>query len=149
MELHVVEDPSLEGHIIEIHVQEKDEKIESLIRQLQLHFNSMEGIKDKETYQILYADIFYFESVENKTFIYTEKEVFQCKQRLYELEERLKISAFVRISKSCIVNCAMIVQTRAQLNGRILVSLTNGEKLLVSKHYIQAFHNKMTGKGEG
>lgn len=143
MELRIIEDSCLEEHCIELHVKKKDSKIEKIANQLQLSFHTIEGVKEKSIYQILYADIYYFESVESKTFIYTENEVYQCKLRLYELEERLKITSFVRISKSCIINCAMIIQTKAQLNGRILVRLKNGEKLLVSKHYIKAFHNKM------
>ncbi|WP_407920378.1 LytTR family transcriptional regulator DNA-binding domain-containing protein [Gottfriedia luciferensis] len=32
-------------------------------------------------------DIFYFESVDKKNFIYTDKEVFETALRLYEVEE--------------------------------------------------------------
>ena len=38
--------------------------------------------------QILPKDIYYFEAVDNKVFVYLEKDVYECKLKLYELEQR-------------------------------------------------------------
>ena len=87
-------------------------------------------------------EIFYFESVDNKTFLYTEKSVYRCDNKLYELESMLGDTSFVRISKSCILNSSAVESVRAEFSGRLEAKLKNGEKVLVSKHYLGAFRAK-------
>lgn len=52
-----------------------------------------------DTRQLLYA-----ESLEGKTFLYTEDQVFQTKDPLYALEEALARRSFFRASKSVLIN---------------------------------------------
>ena len=51
-----------------------------------------------EIHRIAPEDVFYIEAVDNKTFLYCERAVYEIKQKLYELEE-LQINDFLRISK--------------------------------------------------
>lgn len=62
------------------------------------------GKKDGATYPLRPEDIYYFESIDDKTFAYCEKDVYECSLRLYELEQQFARADFVRISKSCILN---------------------------------------------
>lgn len=89
-------------------------------------------------------EIFYFESVDSRTFLYCEDRVLRCGQKLYELEELLESTFFLRVSKNCILNSAVVSSVRAQLSGRVEAQLTNGEKVLISKHYAQAFRDKFS-----
>lgn len=86
--------------------------------------------------------MYYIESVDNKTFIYTERDVFENNFKLYELVERLKDTSFIRISKHLIVNIDYIQNVRALINGKFEALLTNGEKVIVNRHYVKAFKDK-------
>lgn len=149
MKIRVIEDRGVAPGEIEVRVQSRDEPIEQIIYLIQKGYETIEGIKDGTVHQILISSVLYFESVESRTYAYTDASVYQCRKRLYELEELLVRTPFLRISKSCIVNTAAITHTKAQFNGRLLIQLQNGEKLLVSKHYIRSFREKMMTKEEG
>ena len=43
--------------------------------------------KDGEMFKLDTKEIFYIESVDNKTFIYCKNNIYETKQKLYELEE--------------------------------------------------------------
>ena len=119
-----------------------DERLSRLIEQIRLYSFSVSGTSDGVSSMIPLEQIYYFDSVENKTYLYVEKDVFQCDKKLYELEQFLKDTTFVRISKSCILNAAKVMEVKAQFNGRLEVKLANHEKILVSKHYIKEFKEK-------
>lgn len=90
------------------------------------------------------CDILYFESVDNRIFLYTEKDVLETESRLYELEEMLSGKDFLRISKSQIVNVDKISALRPELNRTILLTLVNGEKLVVSRRYVKALRELLS-----
>lgn len=119
-----------------------DHRLKRLIEQIQLYAFSVTAEKDGITVPVALEEIYYFESVDNKVFLYQDKEVFLCNQKLYELEELFSKTPFVRISKSCILNTAYVKSVRAQFSGRLEIILQNDEKLIVSKHYIGAFREK-------
>ena len=91
----------------------------------------------KEMY-IAAADIYYFESVDKKSFVYGEKDVYQTELRLYELEEQLGSIGFVRINKACILNLEVLHSIRPLPSSRLEATLKNGEKLFVSRKYLGA-----------
>ncbi|WOC31395.1 MULTISPECIES: LytTR family DNA-binding domain-containing protein [Caproicibacterium] len=119
-----------------------DERLQHLIAQIRLHSFSVMAEKDGASVPIAPERIFYFDSVDNKTYLYVEKEVYRCAKKLYELEQVLAGTPFVRVSKNCILNTAMVASVRAQLSGRLEATLQNGEKILISKHYIKEFRNR-------
>lgn len=87
-------------------------------------------------------DVFYFETVDKKTFIYLEKEVLESRKRLFELEEYLESSPFTRISKSCLLNTERVVMVAPYYGGRFEATLENSEKVIVSKKYTRTFKDK-------
>lgn len=89
------------------------------------------------------GDIFYFESVDNRTFAYMESSVFEVKRKLYELEAEYANTDFVRISKSVIVNISKIIHLKPLLYGRFEGKLKNGEKIVISRQYIGNLRKKL------
>lgn len=120
-----------------------DERLERLIAQIRMMSSAITGRKDGRSYLIRLEDAFYFESIDNKTFVYAESDVYACSQKLYELEQQLAGSLFVRISKSCILNVEKLASVRALLNGKFEAQLSNGEKLIINRHYVQALKEKI------
>ena len=82
------------------------------------------------------SDIYYIESIDKKTFVYCKEAVYRTKFRLYQLKEELQLSGFVQISKSCILNLNVLESVRPLLNSRLEALLANGEKINVSRKYI-------------
>jgi len=80
--------------------------------------------------------VFYVESVEQKTFVYAEKEVYRSRLKLYEIEEILNLSDFLRISKQVIVNVKKIRSIAPAGDGRFSARLTNGEAVTISRQYV-------------
>ena len=93
--------------------------------------------KENEEYEVAVSDIFYIESVDKKSFVYCEKEVFQCSYRLYELEEMLAASGYVRVSKSTLLNIEKLKGVKTLANSRLEAMLANGESLCVTRKYLK------------
>ncbi len=111
-------------------------EVVSIVEKLKNGDSILLGIKDGKTFQINVKDIFYIESVDNKTYIYLQKDVFETKLKLYELEEKLKGTKLFRCSKSMILNIAKIRSVSPSVNSRLEASLINGEKVIISRQYV-------------
>ena len=88
-----------------------------------------------EIHRLNPSEIFYIETVDNKTFLYCESNIYESKQKLYELEE-LKMSDFLRISKSAIINLSKVKTLIPSISGRLEAILINGEKVVISRQYV-------------
>ena len=119
-----------------------DEKILRLIEQLKQNEIILTGRKDERTYSLIAKDLYYIESVDNKLFLYDHKEIFESDLKLYEFEQLVEGTDFIRISKNLIVNTSYIVSVRALFNGRFEAILTNSEKVIVNRHYVKTFKEK-------
>ena len=112
------------------------QKLQSYIRAFD---NRILTKKEDEMVFVEMSDILYFETVDNRTFLYTKDEVVEVKQRLYELEARLSEEYFFRCSKSIVVNINKIKNLKPQIDRTIMVTMCNGEKLTISRRYVKAF----------
>ena len=142
--LRLIIDQSLEYKEVEITIKcgLMDAHLENLISQIRLYSFSITGKKEGRSYIIRFEDVFYIESIDDKTFVYCKKEIFECELKLYELEHQLLATSFVRISKSCIINTTKVSNVRALLNGKFEAELTNKEKVIINRHYVQSFKQK-------
>ena len=143
--MKLIIDQSLDHKEVEITIKCGliDSELEKLISQIRLYSFSITGKKDGSSYLVRLEDIFYFESIEEKTFIYCDKDVFECDLKLYELEQQLAETHFVRISKSCILNIMKLESVYALLNGKLEAKLSNGEKVVITRHYVQSVKEKL------
>ncbi|MFA9464864.1 MAG: LytTR family DNA-binding domain-containing protein [Velocimicrobium sp.] len=82
------------------------------------------------------SDIYYIESVDKKTFVYCEHEVYRTELRLYQLLNILLKFGFVQVSKSCILNLSMLESFKPLMNSRLEALLKNGERLFVTRKYL-------------
>ena len=97
--------------------------------------------------KISIADILYIESVEKRTFIYTAGSVFGADCRLYEIEARLARRGIIRISKSCLMNIAVLESIRRLANSRLEAVLENGMRLIVSRTYLKGIRDYLASEG--
>lgn len=82
------------------------------------------------------SDIYYIESVDKKTFVYCQNNVYRCEARLYQLLDDLSAAGFVRISKACLLNINVLAAIKPLLNSRMEATLTNDERLYVTRKYL-------------
>ncbi|MGN0651142.1 MAG: LytTR family DNA-binding domain-containing protein [Oscillospiraceae bacterium] len=75
-------------------------------------------------------------SSSGKVYAETADGVYTLRQRLYEMEERLDNSRFVRISNSEIINLQKVKSFDMNLVGTICVSFTDCGATYVSRRYV-------------
>lgn len=88
-------------------------------------------------------DVFYFDAVDNKVFVYTKDKSYEIKAKLYEIEEDNSFTSFIRVSKNTIVNIKKIEHLSPEFNGRFVAKLHNGEKILISRSYVPLLKKKL------
>lgn len=110
---------------------------------IELFDRKIQAKRDNEVYFVDSSDVLYFESVDNRTFLYTANDVMEVKLRLYELETFLSEKDFIRISKSQIVNINKIKALKPELNRTILATMCNGEQLSISRKYVKAIKSML------
>lgn len=137
MDIQIVEHIKESLQVI-IKCRQINEEVMQLKNHIELFDKKFQARKGDAYFLVNSADVFYFEAVDNRTFLYTQNDVMEIKLRLYELEQILSPKDFIRISKSLIVNIGKITSLRPELNRTILVTMCNGERLYVSRKYVQA-----------
>jgi len=119
------------------------EEIQRIAALLQSNDQKLSGDKDGQTRLIDRDAVFYIESVDKKSFIYTADEVFQSHLKLFEFEDRLAGGNFFRSSKSQITNLAKIASLCPDFGGRIEAIMENGEKIVVSRQYSKLLKERL------
>lgn len=130
---------------IEVRVRYKEETKEFIsLKQLLETWDSKVRCKDQNmALWIKASDIYYIESVDKRTFIYDQHKVYECEERLYQLEQNLPQNSFVRVSKSCIVNLDKLKSIRSLVNSRLEATLINEEKITITRKYIADIRRKL------
>lgn len=101
------------------------------------------GIRDDKVELLEQESIFRIYAEEGKVFARTESGLYQVRLRLYELEERLDDSKFVRISNSEIVNLKKVKSLDLSFVGTICMELSNKEVSYVSRRYVSKIKKKL------
>lgn len=97
--------------------------------------------KRNESYEILdFSDVIYIEAEGNNVYCKTDKAIYKLKDKLYELEEKLKNERFIRISKSTIVNIMNVSEIIPYFGGKLLLKFgTTSIEKEVSRSFVKDF----------
>ncbi|WP_080848360.1 LytTR family DNA-binding domain-containing protein [Cytobacillus gottheilii] len=126
-----------------IRCKHMDPTIQSILACIKQADEKIFAVKERETFILHPVDIYYAEAVDHKVFLYTKSDVLECQDSLFNLEKSFRYSEIVRIGKSQLVNLMHIEKLKSILHSRIEIMLTSGDKLIVSRHYSQAFKNRL------
>lgn len=118
-------------------------EVEKIIAALRMLDSQITASKDGEAYILDVAKIAYVESVDRKTFVYTKDDCFESKLKLYEIEELLCQSGFLRISKASLVHLKFIRSIRTELDRKLRLTLENGEQIIVSRQYADELKQRL------
>ena len=124
-----------EPYII-LYTNEISEEVNRVISLLQLKEKKIITAKDREKVIILNPEDIYMISIEGDYIsIYTNKNKYTSNKRLYEFEEMLG-RAFMRISKSTIINLNKLSYVEPAFNGMMKVYLKNNCSDYISRKYL-------------
>ena len=121
------------------------EKTADILNAVDLLENGSGGItvtRDRSTYFCKLTQIYYIESVDKHTYVYTREDCYESRDRLYELEAKLG-TYYVRISKSMIVNLRKIRNVSAEPGGRMVAVLLNDERVVISRSYVKEIKRRL------
>ena len=110
-----------------INCMAEDENVQRIVSALDSLNTKLCCRRQGELFQIALNDILYIESVDRK--------IYETDKRLYELENHLKNRSFFRASKAVIINLKRTKSIRPEIGARLLLTMDNGEKVIVSRQY--------------
>lgn len=126
-----------------IRCHEEDEEIRGMVHRLQTDTLVLLGYQNERVHRIKLRDIYYFEAVDGKVFIYCRSSMYEVKQKLYELEALCSRLSCFRASKSTVLNIAKISMVRPAFSGRFEAVLDNGEHVVISRQYVPILKNML------
>ena len=143
MKLTVKKDPSLAETEVIVKYPQSSPDLDGLVRCIRQYDCSFQAKLEDRICLISARDVLYMDSADGKTFLYTKDRVYGLDSSLAELEAKLDGAGFVRISKNCILNISSLQSVRPYWNHRLEAVLMNGEKLIVTRHYIEELKEKI------
>lgn len=97
---------------------------------------NLSGIRNEKLELLEPSELIRIYASGGKVFAVSEKGEYSVRLRLYEVEERLDRTRFVRISNSEIINLKKAESFDLSLTGTICVKLSNGTAAYVSRRYV-------------
>ena len=129
-------DPACPQDEIVIRCAEMNDDLLKIISLANSSQRKVVGSLGRQTFLLEPGSVYYFESVDDRIFVYTEDKV-------YDIEEKFQGTNFLRVNKSTIINLAKVRALNPILNGKIEVELENGEKQIISRQYAPLLKEKL------
>ena len=145
MKVTILEKQAGEEDEIIVKVRDLSDETLSLIKQLKdgKNADTVAGYTGDSIVMLKTGDILYFDAVDNRVFAYTKDKCYEVKKKLFEIEEELQNTSFIRISKSAIVNIKQIKRLVPEFNGRFEACLKNDESIIISRGYVPGLKQKL------
>lgn len=136
--------PGEEDEII-IKMAELNDDVLKIVRQLKdgASKENLAVYTDDSIRMVPTRDILYFDAADDHVFAYTKSSCFDTRKKLFEIQELLSGSSFLRISKNAIINIKAIDHLSPEFNGRFIASLKNGENIIISRGYVPELKKKL------
>lgn len=113
------------------------EEVNRLVKKLSEDFPKMlVGIRNDRCELLEQTEIIRIYAASGKVYAVTAKGEYVLRRRLYELEEQLAGSSFVRISNSEMINLKKVEHFDLSFTGTIYVKLSNQTSAYVSRRYV-------------
>ena len=125
--------------------KEETKKIRAILDVIRSGGDRLYGRKDEEKVSVLPGDILYMESVDDKVFAYTTRDVVRLDGTLAGLLESLNDVRFFRCSKSMIINIEKVERLKSLSSNRIDATMEGGEHILISRTYASEFRRILKG----
>lgn len=124
----------LEPEVV-IYCRDINDNVHKILSLLNTYKKKLIGYAEQKEYVIDPYDVLYCESVDGVLFIYTMEQVLKTGYTLYDIESAYSKAGFFRCSKSMVININSIKSLKSELGNRIDALLSNGEHIIISRHY--------------
>ena len=131
----------VEDLLVKILCREENEEVQRLYHHISNYTQPLWAFQNGMQHKLYETDLYYADTIDGKTFLYTEDEVYETQESLYSIEQHLKGNQFIRISKNCLINIDFLMRVEPFTNHRLLAHMKNGEKLIVGRTYIAELKN--------
>jgi DNA-binding LytR/AlgR family response regulator len=128
---------------ITVNCNRRSDDIENLLAAIRLADMKLTGSKNGQQHILDVTDIVYIDSTDKHTFLYTSVDVFESPFKLYELEAKLIDCNFMRASKNTLFNFNHIQSIKPDFDRRLVMTMTGGNKLIVSRQYAASVKEKL------
>ena len=145
MEIRLLKIAKEQPEQMEIRCHEITEEIKEIVSFVKTRQGRLTGLQEDRQFEVPVSEVCYIEAVDNKVFLYTVKQVYETRQKLYELEELLKEKYFLRVSKSLLLNLMKVRAIKPALNGRFTAVLQSGEEIIISRKYVPELKAALKG----
>lgn len=145
MDIRILKIAKNQPEQLEIRCHEMTDEVKEIVTFVKSRQGQMTGIIEGKQYEIPVIDVYYIEAVDNKVFLYCSKQVYETKQKLYELEEILREKYFLRVSKSLLLNLMKVKSIKPAFNGRFTAILQSGEEIMISRKYVPELKKALKG----
>ena len=139
MKVEIQLDPNLEEPVIILRAPSPTEEVEALAEKLRASDlpRPFTVAQEREPVRVSRSAVLRFYAEDKGVFCQTGRGVFTVRARLYELEEELEGTRFVRVSNSEIVNLDRVTALDLTLTGTIKMTLEGGTVCWVSRRYVK------------
>ena len=139
MKVEIQIDPELDEPVVVLRVPSPTEEAEALAQRLRGEAapQPFTVYTEREALRVSRSMVLRFYAEDKGVSCQTGKGVFSVRQRLYELEEELADTRFVRVSNSEIVNLDRVAGLDLTLAGTIKMTLEGGTVCWVSRRYVK------------
>ncbi len=145
MQLKVSKVPISEPELLEIRCHKISDEVNEIISFVKSRQGVLNGIIDGDIYEVAVPDVYYIESVDDRAFIYTADKNYEVNLRIYEMEDMLAKSSFIRIQKGMLLNLMKVKSIKPGLSGRYVALLINNEEVIISRRYFPNFKKTLMG----
>ena len=139
MKVEVQLDPALDEPVIVLRAPGPGAEVDALVQKLQALAlpQPFTVYQEREPVRVSRAAVLRFFAEDKGVFCQTDKGVYTVRQRLYELEEELEGTRFVRVSNSEIVNLDRVTALDLTLTGTIKMTLAGAAVCWASRRYVK------------
>jgi DNA-binding LytR/AlgR family response regulator len=145
MKIRVEENDNFDEVEVIIKGSKKSELVKEIYKSLLYFESSIIGKINNRNFSLPLNQIYYFDTIDNKTFAYDKDKVYEINHRLYQLEDELKSTPYIRVNKNTIINIKKLKSFKSTINGRMEATLINGEKIKITRNYVPMLKEKLGG----
>ena len=145
MKVEIQIDPSLDEPVAVLRSPSPTEEVEALAARLRGEAvpQPFTVYREREAARVSRSMVLRFYAEDKGVLCQTGKGTFTVRARLYELEEELAGTKFVRVSNSEIVNLDRVTGLDLTLAGTIKMTLEDGTVCWVSRRYVKKIRSAL------
>lgn len=120
---------------IDYHYKKRNKEVNEVLGLLKKYNHKLIGKTENEEVVFSLNDVYYFESVDKKTFAYLKNKVLKIEDILIDVEKAYFELGFIRVNKSTVLNIYKVNTLKSELNMKVIAMLDNNEKVQINRSY--------------